>query len=165
MMNFEPRKIVLMTSILVPLLSFASPSWLTLSGIGPSWTVLWLMPWALEEGWRSGVVAALAMGLMMDGILIDGPSHIPALAVLAFWWGRLGMRNIKIEGSFNFGLLAFLGSFILGLTFWFQVWLMNLGGSDSINSWALQSLLAQSFLTGLLGPIICSWLVLFLRKR
>ncbi len=42
------------SGVLVPWLTLAAPAWLRLGGVPPAWAVLWLLPWALVEGPRSG---------------------------------------------------------------------------------------------------------------
>ena len=49
------------TALLVPVLSLASPPWLGLDGVSPAWAVLWLLPWALVDGPVSGAVAGISM--------------------------------------------------------------------------------------------------------
>ena len=44
-------------ALLVPFLTFFSPSWIALVGVGPRWAELWLLPWALEEGPFAGLFA------------------------------------------------------------------------------------------------------------
>lgn len=146
------------TALLVPLLSLASPAWLTLGGVAPSWAVLWLLPWALVDGPWSGGFAGLALGLMLDGLHPGSLSQIPALVLLGWWWGRLGRKAPPIERSFNLGLLALLGAAVLGGTL-----LLQLRGSGLVGPAALHTLLAQALITGLLAPMLCSLQLLLWR--
>ncbi len=157
------RGICAFSGLIVPWLTFAAPTWLSLSSIGPCWAVLWLLPWALEEGQFSAVIAGLCLGLVLDGISLDGTSQIPILMALGFWWGHFGKRGGQIERSLNLGLLAWIGTAAFGLSLWIQIVIMQPQG-DLTYAWGLKTLLSQSIITSLLAPMVCSWLLLFWRK-
>ena len=147
------------TGLAVPLLTLASPAWLKLAGMAPSWAVLWLLPWALVDGPKSGAIAGLALGLVLDGLNLGGASQVPLLLLLGWWWGRLGRRGLPIERSFSLGLLAMLGSLALGASLLLQ---FALAGQWPASGW--HSLLAQSVITALLAPMVCSLLLLRWRQ-
>jgi rod shape-determining protein MreD len=148
------------TALLVPLLTLATPPFLRLDGVAPAWGVLWLLPWALVDGPLSGAVAGLALGFALDGLHPGPVSEAPALLVLGWWWGRIGRRGPPIERSLNLGLLALLGSLLLGGSLIAQVAWLGGGGWPR-----LQTLLAQTLLTALLAPMLCSLQLLFWRRR
>ena len=108
------------TALLVPLLVLASPGWLRLDGVAPCWAVLWLLPWALSDGPLSGAFAGLGLGLLLDALHPGGVTQVPALLLLGWWWGRMGRRAPPIQRSFSLGLLALLGTALLGLTLMLQ---------------------------------------------
>lgn len=169
MASLARRPWCLASGLLVPLLSLASPGWLSLAGVGPAWAVLWLLPWALVEGAASGLLAGLALGLLLDaghsGLHGAGPSLVPGLVLLGWWWGRLGRRGPPIERSFSLGLLALLGSLLLGLSLLAQLALAAPGGSwDDLAAAGLHALLAQTLLTALLAPMLCSLQLLLWRQ-
>jgi rod shape-determining protein MreD len=159
----------LATALLVPLLLLAAPPPLQLTGVAPSWPVLWLLPWALADGRRSGALAGLALGLLLDGLHGGGPSQAPALLLLGWWWGRLGREAPPIRRSFGLGLLALLGTLLLGLSLLLQR-LVGLGdaavplASAQLLTPLLHTLLAQAVLTALLAPMLCSLLLLLWRQ-
>ena len=68
--------------LLAPLLTLAAPGWPRLAGVGPCWAILWLLPWALSEGRRSGVLAGAILGLLLDSLHQGGVSEMPALMLL-----------------------------------------------------------------------------------
>jgi hypothetical protein len=148
------------TGLLVPLLTLASPGWLRLDGVAPAWAVLWLLPWALVDGPISGAVAGLALGLSLDGLHIGPVSEVPGLVFLGWWWGRIGRKASPIERSFSLGLLALLGSLVLGGTLLVQFAWQGEAGRPQ-----LQILLAQTLLTGLLAPVLCSLQLLLWRQQ
>ncbi|MFN9644534.1 MAG: rod shape-determining protein MreD [Cyanobacteriota bacterium] len=171
--------------LLVPLLSLAGPPWLTLAGVPPCWPVLWLLPWALVEGRRSALLLALVLGLLTDSQHPGLVSSIPGLLLLARWWGPLRSRRPAIERPLSLGLLALGGTLLLDLTLMLQWlargWRTPVAGADGAApdpallaqaGWTWQDLhtagahllIAQTLLTALLAPLVCS-LLLLLWKR
>ena len=149
------------TGLAVPLLTLASPALLKLGGVPPSWAVLWLLPWALVDGPASGAIAGLALGLVLDGLHLGAASEVPALALLGWWWGRLGRRGVPIERSFSLGLLALLGTALLGTSLLLQ---QHGLGALPLPLVGLHTLVAQSLITALLAPVLCSLLLLRWRR-
>ena len=152
--------------LLVPFLTLLSPSWLSLGGVGPCWAVLWLLPWSLEEGMVSSVAAGLVLGLLLDAISAGGPTPMPVLIALGFWWGWLGKYGSLIEGTLNLGLLAWIGSVFYGLSLWLQIIISNFDYSiPALSPWALQTLLIQATLTAVVAPLVSSRFLVLLRNR
>ncbi len=166
MARLYQQPLCVLSALAVPWLSLAAPSWLSLTGIGPAWAVLWLLPWALVDGPFSGLIAGLALGLVLDGLSLGGASQIPVLVGLGWWWGHLGRRVVLIQRSFNLGLLAWIGTSLLGLSLWLQTfWLQRTEAGPLLEAWGWQSWLTQAFVTGLVAPMLSSWLLLFWRRR
>ena len=150
-----------LTGLAVPLLTLASPAFLKISVVGPSWAVLWLLPWALVDGPASGAIAGLCLGLVLDGLHLGQASEVPVLVLLGWWWGRIGRRGVPIERSYNLGLLALLGTLLLGASLLLQLlW----RGQLPLLTAGLHTLVAQSLLTGLLAPVLCSLQLLRWRR-
>ncbi len=166
MAKLKRRSVFWLSGLLVPFVTLLSPKWLSLAGVGPCWAVLWLLPWSLEEGIISAVISGFFLGLILDAISIDGPTLIPGLVVLGFWWGWLGRYGSEIEGTLNLGLLAWLGSVIYSLSIWLQISFIHSAFlNNPISGWAWQTLLIQATLTAVLAPLISSWFLLRLRDR
>jgi rod shape-determining protein MreD len=149
------------TGLAVPLLTLASPAFLKIAGVAPSWAVIWLLPWALVDGPASGAIAGLALGLVLDGLHLGQASEVPVLMVLGWWWGRIGRRGVPIERSYNLGLLALLGSLLLGISLLLQLYWR---GQLPLLQAGVHTLLAQSLITGLLAPVLCSLQLLRWRR-
>jgi rod shape-determining protein MreD len=148
------------TALLVPLLTLASPQLLQLNGVPPAWAVLWLLPWALVDGPVSGTIAGVALGLVLDSLHQGPASSLPALTFLGWWWGRMGRQGAPIERSFSLGLLALLGCLLLDLS------LLAPGAWGGELGWSkLQTLIAQTLITALLAPMLCSLQLLFWRQQ
>ncbi len=164
MTRLHRQPICVASALLVPILQLASPAWLNLDGVPPSWAVLWLLPWSLVDGPLAGAISGAAIGLVLDGLSLGDVTQVPALVLMGWWWGRIGRRGPPIQRSLNLGLLAWIGSLILGLSVWIQ-WLL-LGATEGLmQSWALQTTLAQALITGLLAPLVGSWQLLLWRRR
>jgi rod shape-determining protein MreD len=146
---------------MVPLLTLASPGFLKIAGVAPSWAVLWLLPWALVDGPASGAIAGLCLGLVLDGLHLGLASEVPVLMLLGWWWGRIGRRGVPIERSYNLGLLAVLGSALLGASLFLQLYW---AGQLPLVEAGLHTLVAQSLITGLLAPVLCSLMLLRWRR-
>lgn len=164
MARLHRQPICVASALLVPLLQLLAPTWLSLDGVGPSWAVLWLLPWALVDGPVSGGIAGAALGLVLDGLGIGEISQVPALVLMGWWWGRIGRRGSPIQRSFNIGLLAWIGALVLGLSLWLQLQLTELS-AEVLQAWALHTTLAQALMTGLLAPLVGSWQLLLWRRR
>ncbi|MEB3158454.1 MAG: rod shape-determining protein MreD [Synechococcus sp.] len=165
MARLHTQPMCVATALAVPLLSLAHPNWMTLSGVAPSWAVLWLLPWALVDGPWSGVMAGAALGLLLDGLGGDGLTQLPALILLGWWWGRLGRRGRLIQCSLNLGLLAWFGAMVVGLSCWLQLRLVQGLDAPLMQHWAWHLCLTQALITGLLAPMLVSWQVLLWRRR
>ena len=163
--RFQSRAVVATSAIGVSFLHFFSPSWFTLMGTSPCWEVLWLIPFSLLYGPTYGVFAGLSLGLILDATSLGDGTQVPVLLLLGFWWGRLGRRGTPIDRSFSLGLLACLGSCLVGLSVWLQLLLKTIPTNTTLfNHWSLHTLLAQVTLTSLMAPIICSWLLVIFRR-
>ena len=165
MARLYQRPMCMASSLLVPLATLATPPWLGLDGVPPAWPVIWLLPWSLADGPVSGALSGLAVGLVMDGLHLSGSSQIPALVLLGWWWGRLGSRAQPIQRSLNLGLLAWLGSMLLGFTVFAQVpirfgWPLE----PELQRWGWHTLWCQALITGLLTPMLASLQLLLWRR-
>ena len=141
-------------ALLVPFLTLVSPTWISISGVGPRWAELWLLPWALEEGPVAGVFAGFCLGIVLDGINLDGSTQLPVLILLGYWWGCLGRKNKFSDRSFVLGFLILFGSFISGLS----IWLQTIFQVDGIffNAWSFYTVLATSIVSALIAPLLCT---------
>jgi hypothetical protein len=144
----------------------ATPSWFGVSGVGPAWAVLWLLPWSLVDGPVSGALAGVSLGLVLDGLSLGGVTQVPALLFLGWWWGRLGRRAPPIQRSLNLGLLAWIGSVALGLSLILQILVLQGGELGPwLAGWGLKTTWSQSLITALLAPMLVSIQLLIWRRR
>ena len=104
------------------------------------------------------------MGLVLDGLSVGDASQVPALMLLGWWWGRLGRRGRPIQRSLNLGLLAWIGTMLLGLSLWAQLLVQGVD-APLAQAFALHTCLAQGLMTGLMAPMIGSWQLLIWRRR
>ena len=166
MTRFNKRFLYQFLALLVPFLTFFSPAWLTLTGVGPRWAELWLLPWALVQGPFAGAFSGLLLGLLLDSMNIGVTTNIPALIILGYWWGRLGREDKFEEKFFVLGFLAWIASFFSGLSIWVQDIFLEKGSyMPFFNIWAFKTVLAGSIMTGLIAPLLCSHIIIFFLKR
>ncbi len=167
MLRLYQRYFCVASALFVPLLTLMGPGWLNISGVGPDWAVLWLLPWALVDGSLSAVIAGLFLGLILDGISVSDISQVPALMVLGFWWGYIGRYGSADERSFlNLAILAWLGSALNGVSLLIQIHLgLNQPSLEVLMSWGLYTLFAQSIVTALLAPLVCLFLLKWWKRR
>jgi rod shape-determining protein MreD len=149
------------TGLMGPLLTLASPGFLKIAGVAPSWAVLWLLPWALVDGPASGAIAGLCLGLVLDGLHLGLASEVPVLILLGWWWGRIGRRGVPIERSYNLGMLALLGALLLGASVLLQLYW---SGQLPLVEAGLHTLVAQTLITAVLAPVLCSLMLLRWRR-
>tara|TARA_Y100001968_G_scaffold314434_1_gene339768 strand:- start:10414 stop:10926 length:513 start_codon:yes stop_codon:yes gene_type:complete len=166
-MQKKNQKIIFIFSLFcVPFLFLISPKWIALQGVSPCWPVLWLLPWSLNKGKAFGLFAGFCLGFFLDGLTIDGPSQIPSLMILGWWWGQIGHQGKSIELSLNLGLLSLIGTVFFGSS----IWLQNFFSEDFLDSswfhiWSFHTLLSQAILTSLIAPVLCSWILLKINSR
>tara|TARA_B100000700_G_C14745563_1_gene715066 strand:- start:220 stop:720 length:501 start_codon:yes stop_codon:yes gene_type:complete len=158
--------LTLFTAICLPALSITSPDWLKINGISPCWPVIWLLPFSLQNSPLVSAIAAVLIGLFMDSFKIGEVSYVPSLLILSLIWARHGKRNKTIKLFFNVGLMAMVGTFFVGLSFWMQrILLYNTLRNNWFNSWAIYLLAGELIITGLVAPLFTSWLLLTYKKN
>ncbi len=166
MAKLYEKSFCLLSGLVVPFLTLLAPSWLTVSGVGPCWAVLWLLPWAIEDGQISALLAGLCLGLLLDGISLGTATHVPALMALGWWWGGLGRRGKQIEGIFSLGLLSWIGTVLFGISLWLQMALMQIIESGQLLiSWGVYTLFSQALITSILAPVIYFSLIAIWRRK
>ena len=167
MKNISKQSKYLCLGLFIPFCYLLSPSWLSISGIGPSWAILWLIPWSIEQGPLLGAFGGLCVALAIDSVVLTGVTQIPVLVLLGFWWGRIGLKGPLIENSLNLALLAFLGCLLNGISIWLQNLLLLKDGLPVLfNANTFHTVLAYSIITSLIAPIFCSIaLIKFFRRN
>ena len=154
------------TAICLPILTLISPNWLKIYGVPPCWPIFWLLPFSLQNGPGRGVIAGTFLGLLMDSFNMGDASLIPAFIILSFLWGRYGLQKRTIVLSLNLGLMAILGTAFVSFSIWAQkIFFQSFLIDKLFNNWAIHTLIAEVTITGLLAPILCSWLLLPYKKN
>ena len=164
MYRFNLGLYIFLSFLIVPSLTLYGPTWLSIYGVSPCWAVIWLLPWALKEGQLRSLIAGIVLGLILDSLGSGIGSQVPILTFLGYWWSRLGRRSSPIKKSFSLGLLVWIGTFLFGMSIWIQTIIFE-KSAFSFAFWGGSTLLAQSFLTSLIAPLICSWLLFLWEPR
>ncbi len=146
--------------ILVPLLTFFSPSWVSIAGVGPRWAELWLLPLALQKGPLQGALAGGCVGLVLDALNLDGSTQMPSLILVGYFWGRFGRKEEYLNKHFALGFFAWAGSLVNGFFIWVQqVFLIKGGFLYLFNAWAFHAVLATAVITGLISQLTTPLLI------
>ena len=167
-MKFELNQYIsLISFLLIPLLIFWNPSWLSLMGYQAYWPIFWLLPWALINGPFKSLLIGFLLGFILDTINADLYTQIPGLMICGFWFGKVGSLNYFHSTPLQFGLTAAIGSLICSLIYFFQI-VVNLFLNESpvwLFSYGVQNIFAQVLLTGLLAPVFCKWFYILFSKK
>tara|TARA_B100000674_G_scaffold38485_1_gene26983 strand:+ start:37 stop:546 length:510 start_codon:yes stop_codon:yes gene_type:complete len=159
--------IYLISFLLIPLLIFWNPSWLSLMGYQAYWPIFWLLPCALINGPFKSLLIGFLLGFILDIINADLYTQIPGLMICGFWFGKVGSLNDFNITPIRLGLTAAIGSLICSVIYFCQI-VVNLLFNETpvwLFTYAVQNIFAQVFLTGLLAPIFCKWLYILFRKK
>ena len=157
----------LISFVLIPLVIFWNPSWLSLMGYQAYWPIFWILPWSLIHGPYKSVLLGFLLGLILDTINADLYTQIPGLMICGFWFGKVGSLNQFINTPLQFGLTAAIGSLICGVIYFSQM-VVKLSLENSLLeffSYGVQNIFAQVFLTSLLAPVFCKWLYFWFSKK
>ena len=157
----------IITFLMIPLVIFLNPSWLSLMGYQAYWPIIWLLPWALIHGSFKSMLVGFLLGFTLDTVNADIYTQIPGLMICGFWFGKVGSLNLVNTSPLQFGLTAAIGSLICGVIYFGQMLVKHLLGNSHlwIFSYGIQNIFAQVFLTSLLAPVFCKWLYFLFRKK
>ncbi len=157
----------LISFLIIPLVIFWNPSWLSLMGHQAYWPIFWLLPWALIHGPFKSMLLGFLLGFILDSFNADMYTQIPGLMICGFWFGKIESSNKFNNNPIHFGLTAGIGSLICGVIYFCQIVLkLFLGNSPLwVFSYGIQNIFSQVFLTSLLAPVFCKWLYLFFIKE
>ena len=153
--------------LIIPILIFWNPPWLSLMGHQAYWPIFWLLPWAIINGSFKSMVLGFLLGFILDTINDDLYTQIPGLMICGFWFGKIGSLNQFNNNKIQFGLTAAIGSLICGVIYFCQMVVKLLLENSPlwIFSYGVQNIFAQVFLTSLLAPVFCKWLYFLFSKK
>ena len=167
MKYFLNQYLSLISFLMIPLVIFWNPSWLSLMGYQAYYPIFWLLPWALIHGPFKSMLLGFLLGFTLDTINSDLYTQIPGLMICGFWFGKVGSLNQFKNNPLQFGLIASIGSLICGLIYFCQMVIEILLNNSPLwlFSYGVQNIFAQVFLTSLLAPIFCKWLYFLFSKK
>ena len=165
MIRNKKKLLIFFTVICFPAVMIISPSWLKINGISPCWPVICLLPFSLKNSRLISAIASIMLGIFIESFTVSDASYIPSLFLLSLVWSQYGVRNKKIELFLNIGLMAIFGTALVGLSMWIQkIILHSILKNNWFHSWSIYVLISEVIITGLVAPIVSSWL-LFTYKR
>ena len=153
--------------LIIPLVIYWNPSWLSLMGFQAYWPIFWLLPWALIHGPFKSMLLGFLLGFILDTINADLCTQIPGLMISGYWFGKLGSLNQFNNSPIQFGLAAAIGSLICGIIYFCQM-VCKLLLEDTplwFVSYGVQNIFAQVLLTSILAPVFCKWLYFLFSKK
>ena len=165
MIKINKELLIFFTAICIPILVISSPDWLKINGISPCWPVVFLLPFSLKNPpWRAAF-SAIILGVLADSFTVSNASYIPSLFLLSLIWSQYGLHNKKIELFLNLGLMAFLGTGVVGISMWIQKIILNDNlRSNWFHSWSIYVLISEVIITGLVAPFFSSWFLFSYKK-
>ncbi|MBO8230920.1 hypothetical protein CU313_08755 [Prochlorococcus marinus str. MU1404] len=165
MNKFFKEKLSIISFILIPIIFLWHPNWLGFLGIQPYWPLFWLLPWSMINGSINGLIYGFFLGLILDSVTLDSSfTQIPGLILCGIWFGRIKIHSNILLGHFRYGLICSIGSFLCSTLCFVQILVKNLSDSTFLLFIpSIQNILAEVFLTGFFGPLICSQLFSFLK--
>tara|TARA_B100000900_G_scaffold386978_1_gene377857 strand:- start:63 stop:569 length:507 start_codon:yes stop_codon:yes gene_type:complete len=161
------QNLSLVSFLIIPLINFWNPSWLSLMGYQAYWPIIWLLPWALIHGPFKSMLLGFLLGFILDTINSDLYTQIPGLMICGFWFGKIGSFNKSNKSPLKFGLIAAIGNLLCGLIYFFQMNIKLLLENSPLLlfPYGFQNIFTQIFLTSLLAPVFCKWLYFMFNKR
>ena len=111
-------------------------------------------------------MAGIFLGIFFDSFTVSDVSYVPSLLFLSLAWSQYGLRNKKIELFLNIGLMAILGTVVVGFSIWVQKIILHTTLRNNwFHSWSLYVLICEVIITGLLAPFFSSWLLSTYKKN
>ena len=166
MQKYLKKKISLISFSFIPLVYFWDPNWLEFLGVQPYWPLFWLLPWSMIYGSIDGLIVGLFLGLILDSISIDSNfTQIPGLVICGIWFGRLRISSNFFVGHIRYGLICSIASLLCSSLYFSQI-LINNSFENSFYMYipSIKNICAQVFITALLAPLFCSFLLSLFQK-
>ena len=160
MKKFFIKNISTIFFIFVPIIFLWHPNWLGFLGVQPYWALFWLLPWSMIHGSINGLIFGLFLGLILDSLTLESDfTQIPGFILCGVLFGRIKLHSNILLNHFRFGLICAFGSFLCGTLYFLQILFKNFSdGTFLLFFPSVQNILAEVFLTGFFGPLICSQL-------
>ena len=165
--KYLKKNFSLISFLFIPIIYFWDPNWLEFLGVQPYWPLFWLLPWSMIYGSIDGLKFGLFLGLILDSISPDGSfTQIPGLVLCGLWFGKLSISSDDFVGHYRYGLICSFASFFCGSLYFFQILIKNLSDNSILFYFpSIKNIFAQTFITGLLAPLLCSLLLREFKKR
>ena len=166
MVKNKKKLLIFFSIICLQACIITSPDWLKINGITPSWPIILLLPYSINNSPWKAATASILLGIFIDSFTISDVSYIPSLFLLSLVWSVYGLHNKKIELFLNIGLMAIFGTAFVGLSIWVQkIILYRVLRNNWFHSWSIYVLISEVIITGLVAPFFSSWLLLAYKKN
>ena len=166
MVKNKKKLLIFFSIICLQACIITSPDWLKINGITPSWPIILLLPYSINNSPWKAATASILLGIFIDSFTISDVSYIPSLFLLSLVWSNYGLHNKKIELFLNIGLMAIFGTAFVGLSIWAQkIILYDVLRNNWFHSWSVYIFISEVIITGLVAPFCSSWLHLAYKKN
>ncbi|HEY9890038.1 MAG TPA: rod shape-determining protein MreD [Candidatus Obscuribacterales bacterium] len=78
-----------------------------LSGVSPSWLLIWLVAWSVQRTGLEGAIAGFILGLMQDGVTGYFPTHTLGLTLAGFLTARIQKQRFIQEDFVSVAIIVF----------------------------------------------------------
>ena len=165
MRKYIKKNLSFFSFLLIPIIHYWDPNWLSFLGVKPYWPLFWLLPWAMIYGPVNSLIVGLLLGIFLDSIVSDTNfTQVPGLVLCGIWFGKFNVINNSYVGHLRYGLICSLGSFLCGFIYFLQIFIKNLFNLGiPFYEFGIKNIFAQVFVTGLLAPLFCSWLLILFK--
>ncbi len=125
-----------------------------LLGIGPNWTVIWVVVWSVKRTTFEGICAGIVLGLLQDAMTSPDPTHALSLGIVGGLTGMLQKQRFIQEDFISIALIVF-GMAVLAETI-FASQLTLMGNAVAADIWAYfqKVALASAILSSLWAPVV-----------
>jgi rod shape-determining protein MreD len=125
-----------------------------LLGIGPNWTVIWVVAWSVKRTTFQGICAGIILGLLQDAMTSPDPTHALSLGIVGGLTGMLQKQRFLQEDFISIALIAFGMAVLAETIFASQLTLMGYAVAADIWAYFQKVALASAILSSLWAPVV-----------
>ncbi|GAB1543095.1 rod shape-determining protein MreD [Scytonema sp. NUACC21] len=125
-----------------------------LLGIGPNWTVIWVVAWSVKRTAFEGACAGIVLGLLQDAMTSPDPTHALSLGIVGGLTGMLQKQRFIEEDFISIALIVFGMAVLAETIFASQLTFMGDAMAADIWNYFQRVALASAILSSLWAPVV-----------